>query len=273
MSNKELQLFVFEGSSAEPKYVSSLEKNFLGERISIKCVYEADIYQLYETMKKSDFAVDIVSVLKHRSKRNADILKDYNNDSFAYTYLFFDYDGHSTMADDAKIAEMLEFFDNETENGLLYISYPMVEAIRHYKDMASFKDLVVKCKRGKDVEEMKCSYSNDCESVSECLREPHYKTISASSNKSELNYISTYDYDVWKELILANVFKMNYLVNNSFSMSDDVETQRTIFRRQYEKFINHKCPMVAVLSSFPIYVLDYYGVQELKNKLVLNLSC
>ena len=43
------------------------------------------------------------------------------------------------MADDSKIKEMLQFFDNETENGMLYISYPMVEAIRHYKDMNSFR--------------------------------------------------------------------------------------------------------------------------------------
>lgn len=50
MSNKELQLFVYEGNSAEPKYVDKLEKNFLGERIAIKCVYDAEIYQLYRQM-------------------------------------------------------------------------------------------------------------------------------------------------------------------------------------------------------------------------------
>ena len=131
MSNKELQLFVYEGNSAEPKYVDKLEKNFLGERIAIKCVYDAEIYQLYRQMKDDDFAIDIVSILKERSTKNAEILKDYNRDSFAYIYLFFDYDGHSTMADDSKIRELLKFLDKEPENGMLYISYPMEEAIRH----------------------------------------------------------------------------------------------------------------------------------------------
>lgn len=267
MSNKELQLFVYEGGSAEPKYVDKLEKNFLGERIAIKCVYDAEIYQLYQKMKDDDFAIDIVSILKERSPKNAEILKDYNRDSFAYIYLFFDYDGHSTMADDSKIKEMLQFFDNETENGMLYISYPMVEAIRHYKDMDSFQNSTAKCKRGKSYDKMKCPYKEECETQDECLQEPHYKPLSASDNNPQLNNINHYNEEVWKTLIKAHVFKMNYLVNDSYSMPQNIEAQSTIFENQYTKYINHKCPKVAVLSAFPIYVLDYYGVEGLAKKL------
>lgn len=263
MSNKELQLFVYEGGSAEPKYVDKLEKNFLGERIAIKCVYDAEIYQLYRQLKDDDFAIDIVSILKERSPKNAEILKDYNRDSFAYIYLFFDYDGHSTMADDSKIKEMLQFFDNETENGMLYISYPMVEAIRHYKDMDSFQNSTAKCKRGKSLDAMKCPYKEECETLDECLQEPHYKPLSASDNNPQLNNINHYNEEVWKTLIKAHVFKMNYLVNDSYSMPQTIEAQSTIFENQYTKYINHKCPKVAVLSAFPIYVLDYYGVEGL----------
>ena len=149
MSNNELQLFVFEGNRAESKYVEKLEQNFLGKRISVKCVYDAEIYQLYKSLEKEDFDFDMVELLKERSEENAELLKDYTRNSFAYIYLFFDYDAHSTLANDDKIKEMLKFFDNETENGLLYISYPMLEAIRHYRDMDSFKVLKVKCKRKK----------------------------------------------------------------------------------------------------------------------------
>ena len=34
-----------------------------------------------------------------------------------------------------------------------------------------------------------------------------------------------------------------------------------------EKHINKKCPEVAVLSAFPLYVLDYYGSNETRKKL------
>ena len=261
MLNNELQLFVFEGSRAESKYVEQLERNFLGKRISVKCVYDAEIYQLYKSLKKEELDFDMVELLKERSEENAELLKDYTRDSFAYIYLFFDYDAHSTLADDSKIEEMLEFFDNETENGLLYISYPMVEAIRHYKDLDSFKELTVKCKRAN------CAYKDSCEDVEACLAEPHYKQFSASDCRQDLCNINKYTNDVWQELIFAHVAKMNFLVNDVFAYPEKTELQSDIFYKQLEKHVNHKCPMVAVLSAFPIYVLDYFGVETLKKKL------
>ena len=48
---------------------------------------------------------------------------------------------------------------------------------------------------------------------------------------------------------------------------DKLETQNTIFSKQLEKHINHKCPEVAVLSVFPVYVLDYFGVEGVMRKL------
>lgn len=261
MSNNELHLFVFEGVRAESKYVDKLEQNFLGKRISVKCVYDAEIYQLYKQLKSEDFAFDMVNLLKERSEENAELLRDYTRDSFAYIYLFFDYDAHSTMADDGKIAEMLKYFDNETENGLLYISYPMLEAIRHYNDMESFKNLTVKCKRAN------CPYKDDCEAVEVCMNEPHYKTVSAQECRPQLTNINHYTKEVWQELICANVFKMNYLVHDVFGLPAQIETQSTIFEKQQEKHINHKCPEVAVLSAFPIYVLDYFGTEGLKKRL------
>ena len=56
MSNNELHLFVFEGVRAESIYVDKLEQHFLGKRISVKCVYDAEIYQLYKQLKAEDLS-------------------------------------------------------------------------------------------------------------------------------------------------------------------------------------------------------------------------
>lgn len=83
MLNKELQLFVFEGSRAESKYVEKLEQNFLGKKITVKCVYDAEIYQLYKNLKEEELDFDMVELLKERSKENKELLKNYTRDSFA----------------------------------------------------------------------------------------------------------------------------------------------------------------------------------------------
>ena len=54
---------------------------------------------------------------------------------FSEVYLFFDYDGHHNnipkkLSGKDALEEMLETFNNETELGKLYVSYPMVEAIK-----------------------------------------------------------------------------------------------------------------------------------------------
>lgn len=60
-----------------------------------------------------------------------------SREDFSEVYLFFDYDAHQTnlgkAVNEDVIRQMLESFDNETENGKLYISYPMVEALRDYQ--------------------------------------------------------------------------------------------------------------------------------------------
>ena len=235
MSNKELHLFIFEGEKTEISFLYSLESNFMGSRNAIKCVFGAEIYQLFKLMKK-DADLDIVGILKERNPENAETLKGCNQDSFAGIYLFFDYDAHSPNADDTKIKEMLNFFNNETENGLLYLSYPMAEALRHYKDNETFKDLLAKCKGGNKLSTINCPNKNSCPDIENCKKEPHYKEIVQNDCRSQLTNMNKYDKQIWKELIEA-------------------------------KHINQFCPQVAVLSAFPIYILDYYGTEKLKQKL------
>lgn len=261
MKNKEKTLFIFEGAKTEDKLVEKLERNFLGDRHAIKCVFDAEIYQLYRAIRDESGLIDIVSLLKERTAENAEILKDYNRDSFAYIYLFFDYDAHSTLADDEKITEMLSFFNDETDKGMLYISYPMVEAIRHYKDMENFKSLTVKCKR------KNCPYTDECLDKGDCLKEPHYKQIAATDSKPQLSNVNSYTKAVWQELITAHLCKANYLLNDMFTLPTSLISQEDIFSKQLEKHIGHRCPKVAVLSAFPLYVLDYFGCDKTNDRL------
>ena len=131
---------------------------------------------------------------------------------------------------------MLDLFDNETDNGKLYISYPMIESISHFTDHDSFKDAIVKCKG------INCEFKNKCDIYDLCLREKHYKEFTNNNFPHRTN-INKYNVDIWKEIIKANLMKMNFLINNNYTYPKDLLLQKDIFQNQWDKFINKRCPV------------------------------
>lgn len=246
-------LFVFEGRSSEELITNSLFKYLLTENQIIKCVFDAEIYQLYRKIGGDEY-LDIFNFIKNKNENNKSLLKNYDRDDFAEIYMFFDYDAHSTLADDETLKDMLEFFNDETNNGKLYISYPMVEAIRHIVDFDTFKELTAKCKRNN------CMHKEKCEDKIECLTSPHYKNVVSNESIPQLSNINGYTRDTWKDLIAVHLSKMNYIVNDEYKFPSKLESQLEIFINQLLKYVNKQCPSVAILSAFPIFIIDYYGV-------------
>lgn len=232
MSNK--ILFIFEGERTESQIVSNLEKFFINDSATVKCVYGAEIYQIYKDIVV-DEDLDTFNLLKERNVKNSEILDGYNRNDFAEIYMFFDYDGHSSLASDTTLEDLLGFFKEETDKGKLYVSYPMVESLKHICDYGSFKDLTVECK----------------ENVL-------YKNIVHNSCLKTLTNFNKYDIETWKQLINAHLMKMNFIVNDMFSFPIDIVPQAVIFSNQLAKYININST-VAVLSGFPVFLHDYYG--------------
>lgn len=232
-------LFVFEGENTEEQIVYSMQKFFVNDNTVVKCVYGAEIYQIFKDIL-ADEDLDTFNLLKERSAKNREILSEYNRNDFAEIYLFFDYDGHSSLADDDKLAKLLDFFKEETDKGKLYVSYPMVESLKHIVEIDSFKDLTVQCKTN-----------------------VLYKNIVHTTCIKALTNFNRYDLDIWKFIITNHLKKMNYIVTDSFSLPDEIIEQFIVFSKQLEKHINPKST-VAVLSAFPIFLHDYYGNQGIK---------
>jgi hypothetical protein len=232
-------LFIFEGQTAENQITENLINFFINEKTIITCAYCSTIYQVYKEISV-DYDLDTFTLLKNR-KQNEEILKDYYRDDFAEIYMFFDYDGHDTVADDNKLNELLNFFNEETEKGKLYISYPMIESLKHISNYETFKELKVECK-----ENIK------------------YKKIVSESCLENLKNFTNYNYDIWQKLIETHLNKMNYIVNDSYSFPENIIPQLDVFSKQLEKYINIDST-VSVLNSFPIFLHDYYGNTKIKS--------
>ena len=230
-------LFVFEGEKTEKQITDNLTQFFVNENTNVKCAFCADVYQLYDKLC-NDPDLDTFAILKNRAQ-NTSILSSYNRTDFAEIYLFFDYDGHAPQANDNKIKDLVTFFDEETDTGKIYFSYPMVEAIKHLSSSIDFKNLKVPA-----------TVNINYKSLVHSVGATHLKNLSA---------LTEYN---WKELIEMHLKKMNYIVNDFFTLPLSIISQLEIFSNQLTKYIQ-KDSTVSVLSAFPIFIFDYYGYNKI----------
>lgn len=129
--NKPKILFVVEGAVAEAKFLKEFHE-FVPIEMSEEIVtYKTNIYQLYNSLFAEGEGADLIRVLKEREKDPS--RKSLLNQPFTEIYLLFDYDLHDSQYSDEKIVELMDYFDNSTENGLLLLNYPMLESYRHLR--------------------------------------------------------------------------------------------------------------------------------------------
>lgn len=244
---KEYIVAISEGEKTERQIIENLQVNFFKNKVSnnkelIILSFKTNIYALWNVMKRDDFETDIIEVLAERDKSIESFLKTIDKKLISEIYLFFDYDGHACNKEseiDNIVSQMIERFDNETENGKMYISYPMVEAIKDLKR----KD---NCSR-------RCRVS--------ARDNIHYKMLVAQD--TEFENLTKLTIDDWYLILASNLKKANCIVSSLFVFPSykgykEIISQAKIFQSQVNKFIDVD-KTVAVLSGVPFFLIDYFG--------------
>jgi hypothetical protein len=237
----EIVLMVFEGEKTEPQIYENMNRLFYLSRGSnvLRATYKKSIYSLWKKVENDPLgSLDIFEVLKDQ---DPSFFPDIKRDQISQIYLFFDHDAHcesSMTKAHSKIMQMLDFFDNETDSGKLFISYPMVEAI---KDISSYGTICIDRCRHNFV-----NYVDYKHIV-------HERTIHRD--------IMQFSIQLWKQLIIANLIKANCIVNNdcslpSFTMFKQIN-QKILAEQQEKKFISES-DMIAIISAFPLFLVDYF---------------
>jgi len=255
-------LFVFEGEEREVNIFNALKELYFNEdEVIVEFTYNTGFHTLYKNLKKNDMS--LFRVLQEVSKkRKDDKLGDYNEDDFSEVFLVFDYDFHNKSIPleqwNKNLEEMLEYFDDETRNGKMYVNYPMVESIRYTKllpDKDYYKYTVkrdecikVKGKPESGFKYMAASFSAyiglDFIQISDGKTEEEKKTVRKN----------------WDMLKRQNVAKAHYLCDGRFTYprKKTMFTQTAIFEKQCKKYVNTKACCVSILNSFPIFLYDYF---------------
>ena len=144
-------LFICEGEKTEKKFCDLIiDRYFIDKKKPKEYVaFGANIYSLYDEMTKDNY-LDIIELIREKAKLKKDMAtyEKLSMGGFDEVYLIFDFDFHASQYSFEKIKKMAKFFDNETENGKLYINYPMVESFKHFKSIPDID--FIKYKVGKD---------------------------------------------------------------------------------------------------------------------------
>ncbi|EPW6422957.1 TPA: hypothetical protein NJ550_002398 [Vibrio parahaemolyticus] len=230
MNPKSNILCVFEGESREGKYFKTLSNVYFEDSSFLVCCYGNDIYELYDEMQDED--LDIVEVLRESKNvpKNAEILAGYDRDDFSQVFLFFDIECQDNGFDGNKFLELTKRFNEETEAGKLFISYPMIEAIRDIPSYETFLDHRVKvqhCKGG-------------------C-----YKALSSQGIQTFNDPRHNVRED-WDRLVVLSVEKGNYIISGERDDKSSQPSQHEIAKSQLSSIA--KIESLYVLGSFPLFV-------------------
>ena len=251
-------LFVFEGAEREPRIFKTLERLFFGKEERLVCSFGNNIYELYRQLREFDGEGDIVSILR---ENNAQLPSGVKSSDFSEIYLFFDYDFQNTNLTleemNERLREMQELFDNETDNGKLYISYPMVESLCFTKQLPDehFAEYAI--------------------SRSDCMNRPFKDYAREFSFYGSLDFVELPDSghrrsgkreiarirQNWIWLVQQHTSKANYLCNgeNSMPLNKAIVAQPRIFMAQCEHYLSDG-ERIAVLNGFPLFLFEYFKV-------------
>lgn len=248
-------LFVFEGDEREPRLYRTLERLYFPKgNDNIVCSFGNNLYDLYNELTEYE-GYDIVSLMReHLADRGDTSLDGIRSSDISQTFLFFDYDFQNSQLPldeiNRRVEEMLAFFDDETDNGKLYINYPMVESVRYTKELPDEKyaHYTVNREECRDFKRMARDFS-------------FYKSLDhilfkdgETPNKEK--YIKVKDN--WQYLKQMNVCKANLLTAGRYSLPTEKSdiNQLSVFKSQVSQFVEpDEC--VAILNSFPIFIFDY----------------
>jgi hypothetical protein len=228
-------LFVFEGEKQEVNYSKSFIDKFFSPQTIILTSFCNDLYELWKSLS-NDADLDMFELLKE-IKINKQLADIEDRDVITEIYLFFDLEIQDNQFSFEKLRDMLLFFNEETTRGKLFISYPMIEAIRDVPDFDGFINHFI------DVD--KCVGSK-------------YKSISAERGMKDLAHAKKITRETWVNITKASVLKVRAL--DAFDHSDENKMQVKISHVQEEIF--NESSRIAVLSSFPLFLYDYFGSSE-----------
>ena len=233
-------LFICEGEKTEKKFCNLIiDKYFLKRQKQKEYVaYGTNIYGLYEELSK-DNGLNIIELVKERALKKGDMYNysKLSKGGYAEIYLIFDFDPHAPEYSQEKLEEMVKFFDNETENGKLYINYPMMESFKHFTSLPDF------------------NYNSYCVKLNDCVKYKEYV-----SSISVINHFGSIQEKDLRIIVNQNLDKYSYIYGtnlNNYKLYLENFSQIKLLKLQNNNIESNN--ELFVLNTSVFWGLDYFG--------------
>ncbi len=238
MTNKKKVLLVTEGQKGEVELFNKLFEEFkLSIEREIYC-YNTNIYDLYERMflgNEDDIEnMDFLGVLKQKDPQNPIL-----NGKYTDIVLIFDYEPQDNRFSADRIKLMQEYFSESTDNGKLYLNYPMLEAYKHFKEYPD-KD-----------------YNTRKISVDKILNGEYKKIV---GEEAKITSIRNFKRDILNIIIKQNIEKQFYMLGYD---SDNTNLKNAYFKVLPIEILNIQNKQllqkqeIHVLSTCLFFICDY----------------
>lgn len=231
-------LFIVEGLNDEIKYIKRLFhvcSNFQKYEI---VPYKTNLHNLANDIMfngEIDKTLDIKNVLI--SKEKDPLIKSILNQNFSDIVMVFDFEPQQDVPRFELIRKMLLHFNNSTENGKLYINYPMMQSYRHFENLPDMQFFKLKTKK------------------EECY---HYKEIVNNVSRRYQN-TSHHNYALFVSLSYHHLIKLNYILNGKNELPDinfiRNWNQVDLFDIQYEMLKTKN--EIYVINTFSLYLIEF----------------
>lgn len=231
-------LLVVEGERAEPALLRRLFDVY-DLNVDYEIVpYRTNIHVLYNDMFANGSDADVLSltaVLKERERDPA--MRAVLDDDYSDVLLVFDYEPHDGMFDPGHMEEMARHFNESTDEGKLFVNYPMVEACRHFKGLPD-PDYLSRKIAVADVRKYKEIVGNEaaCQDVRKLSKSDFDAIISMTARKS------------------TSICGLEYDASNPDESYGRIDFARIVERQNEELKATDS---LWVLGTCPLFICDY----------------
>lgn len=191
-------LLIVEGESDEVKFLkqlfkkcySSIEYEFVPYRSNIH-VLAQELYNNYPDFEEDNIDIKLILQSLIEDEHRKAVLQEKYTD----IYMIFDFEPQHDTPHFDTLRRMLEYFNDSTYQGKLYINYPMMQSYKHFAELPDkhFYDKIV-----------------NFEDVS-----GYKKLVGEESNFTD---ITKYNYNIFFSLTVHHIKKVFYILTNMYEL-------------------------------------------------------